>query len=148
VSSEVKIPAVDIQIDALMTDEVSRVDWNQVSEDEAVGFGLALSFYRDTAHAHRERRIAWGTAAGSVISMVALTLACLVAHRSPWFALGLVAVTQGLRASWLYWKAFQAAQDVRVMESQAVAVARELAAAHPAKGPDTYDSGSPFPEAG
>jgi len=146
-SEEVTVPDVDIEVDALMMDEAARVDWHKLTEAEAAGFGLAMGLYRDVSHSHQYRRMAWGTATGGVISMSVLVGACLLFGSGPWFALSVVIGTQALRALWLYWKAHQARQDVRFMEQQALQVIRELAAAHPSKGTDTYQGG-PSPQAG
>src|SRR5579875_3124364 len=103
-SSEATIHDVDVQIDALMTDEGARVDWHQVTEAEASGFGLALALYRDVVHTYQNRRTAWGTATGGVISMAVLALACILVGAGPWFALSVILGTQAIRALWLYLK--------------------------------------------
>jgi len=129
--SEPVIHDVDIEVDARVVDEASKVDWHSVSEAEASSFGLALGLYRDVVHTHEKRRVAWGTAVGGNISMCVLAIACLVCGTSPWFALAVVAATQTCRALWLYLKVHQSARDVRALEQQAIDVARELACLHP-----------------
>jgi hypothetical protein len=135
-SSEVTIQSadVDVDVDTLMTDEASKVDWHQVKEEEAASFGLALALYRDVYHSHLLRRNAWGTATGGVISASVLSLVAWLCGASGWFALAIVIGTQLIRALWLYRKAYVAAQIVGQFEQQAVDVLRELAQLHPAKG--------------
>ena len=139
---------MDIQVDALMMDEASRVNWHALSEGEAASFGLAMGLLRDVSHTHQQRRVAWGTATGGVISMTVLALACLVFGSGPWFALSVVIGTQAIRALVLYWRTHQASRDVKFVEQQALEVIRELAAAHPAQRQDTYEGGSPPSVAG
>ena len=133
---------VDIQVDALMMDEAARVNWHALNEAEAASFGLAMGLLRDVSHTHQQRRVAWGTATGGVISMSVLALACMAFGAGPWFALGVVIGTQAIRALVLYLKAHRAAQDVKFVEQQALEVIRELAAAHPDQRQDTYEGGS------
>lgn len=133
--SEPVIHDVDIAVDARLVDEASQVDWHAVSTAEASSFGLALGLYRDVVHTHEKRRVAWGTATGGVISMSVLAIACLLCGTGPWFALSVVVATQMVRALWLYLKVHQSSRDVQALEGQAVDVARELAAIHPAGDP-------------
>ena len=129
--SEPVIHDVDINIDARLVDEAGAVDWHRVSEEEASSFGLALGMYRDVVHTHEKRRVAWGTATGGVISMSVLSLACLLCGTGPWFALSVVLGSQAIRALWLYLKAHQSSRDVKMLEEQAIDVAKELACRHP-----------------
>ena len=117
--------------DEVMADETSRVDWHQITEQEGVTFGIAVSLYNDVVQTYEKRRTAWATATGGVISMSVLAIFCALCHTNPWITVGVIVGTQALRTLWLYRNVYLAAQDTKMMERQAIEVVRELAALHP-----------------
>lgn len=122
----------DELIDSLITHETSAVDWHQVPENVVAGFGLSLGLFRDSAHVHQQRRVAWGTTVGGIISMALLCVACMVTGTSGWVTAGLIVVHQALRSGFLFWKMKNSEKDMELLQEQAVDYAKHLAEKYPA----------------
>lgn len=111
--------------------EASKVNWHKVTEAETASFGLALGICRDARTDHCQRRIAWGTATGGVISASVLALCCLFLNVGTGFTVSVIIASQAARVLWLYLKAHRASRDIGVFEQQTIDVAKELATLHP-----------------
>lgn len=123
----------DEVLDEQILKEVDSVDWHNVSEADAAGFGLAVGFFRDSNHLCQLRRAAMGAALGGVLSMSVLASFGLLMGASAGFILGLIIVHQLVRTTILWWKSRQAFKMHGEIEQQAIQAARELASKHPAK---------------
>jgi hypothetical protein len=118
-------------IDSRLDEAAAGIDWHAVSQEEAARFGLSLGLYRDVLQAHQKRYVAYGTAAGGVISMTVLVTAAQLVGASPLFGLAIVVTSQTFRAFWLWWKAKQSGRDADALGWDAVFTARNLALDHP-----------------
>jgi hypothetical protein len=122
----------DTTFNDVLEAEAAGVDWHQLTETEVAEFGLALGVYRELSNVQNARYVAWGTAAGSAISVSVLALACSLCHANTWTVAAII-VSQTVRALWLYLKAHRSIHDSREMEQQAIDVVKELALLHPVK---------------
>jgi hypothetical protein len=121
----------DIDIDARMVDETSQVDWHQVTEAEGSSFGLALGLYRDALHSYEKRRIAWGTAVGSVVSLSVLFIVASFAGLDKTWTAAIILGSQFLRSALLFRNTQNSFRVLREQERGALEAARELASRHP-----------------
>lgn len=121
----------DIDIDARVVDETSQVDWQHVTEAEGSSFGLTLGLYRDALHSYEKRRVAWGTAVGSVVSLSVLFLVASFAGLDKTWTAAIILGSQFLRSTLLFRNAQNCSRVVVERERCALDAARELATRHP-----------------
>ena len=118
-------------VDSLIMQETSKVDWHQVPGNVAAGFGLSVGLFRDSVNVKQQRRIAWGTTIGGIVSMSVLAVTCMVTGTSGWFAVGLILIHQSLRSAFLFWKMKQSEKDMEELQEQAIDYAKHLAETYP-----------------
>lgn len=80
---------------------------------------LSLDLYHDASQIFVARHAAFGTSAGGVMSMGALTILATCVGASPWFALSIVIGTQCIRTLVLWWKSRQAWVVLKLLEADA-----------------------------
>lgn len=129
---ESDVSDVDL-IDARIMDETSAVDWDSVTEGEAASFGLALGLYRDQAHVQEKRHTAAGTATGGAISISVMALVGSLFNLPMGTVVIAIVASQMLRALVLCYNERKSRKDAKLMEDQALDVAKRLAALHPAR---------------
>ena len=99
---------------------------SELDEASMARLDLALEEHSNSADVYQLRRAIWETSVGSIISMVVITLACIVSGVKGWVALGLIIATQVLRSAWLCRRMLQARRMASIMDAQTSELITEL----------------------
>ena len=108
-----------------------KIDWNDVPDTAIRSFNLARELQVESEDQFERCSVAWGTAAGGVISLCVVSIFSLATTKSYEFTLGLVTVHQLVRQLVLWWRKRRAAEAARILQTSTLELVHRLAQEHP-----------------